>query len=131
MNRNQLDRRSGGPFLYNEILLGVVSQDFSSHLVGMAAAIDGTTKVCDLAAAGADDQADAVFRTPRPVVWTGNPATGFLRLVGCFRVHGRCSFTRDRFDATSESQCHRVRKITVSFLQFFPTPGRFLSPKGT
>ena len=78
--------------MYNEILLDVVSQDFPSHLVGMAAAIDGTTKVCDLAAAGADDQADAVFGTSRPVVWTSHPATGFLRLVGCFRVHGLIRF---------------------------------------
>jgi hypothetical protein len=73
--------------LYNEILSGVVSQDFPSHLVRMAAAIDWAAKVGDLAAAGADDQTNAVLRTPRPVVRTGHPATGFLRLVGCFRVH--------------------------------------------
>ena len=74
--------------MYNEILLGVVSQDFSSHLVGMATAIDRAAKVGNLAAAGANDKPDAVLGTSRPVVWTGNPATGFLRLVGCFRVHG-------------------------------------------
>jgi hypothetical protein len=85
-NGSKLDPRSAGPLLYNAIKLGLIPQDFASHLVNVVAAIDRATQVCHPPAAAANVQPNMMNRAPWTTVRTGDPLRSCVLLRCAFRA---------------------------------------------